>query len=352
MRSSKLIPPALFTAFITSQLVACGGTMVNVQRTMPAEVNLSGYTRVAIGGASGQGGEELVADITQALFDTKRFEVLDRAHLRELMKEQDLSASGAISDDTAVSIGNMIGSAALLIGEVSDYNYNERLDTRRQTCVRKERLAGCKGTSKKCTVNKNYPCVKYTRVAKASLRAAFKLLDTTTGKVLAVKNLDANKSQTRNATDSQPAPFNSREPWLASCREEVVASFMKVIAPYKVNIRVELLDDGDLPELEMGNNMAKIGNWQKAIGHYNDAVAKAGGNPDISPEVKAKAHYNLGIGLGYSGRYNDGIGQLETAYGLDPDEKIQAQVQKIKKFKEDAARLAEQEAGAFDDGQS
>lgn len=323
---SKLLVGAGLMAF-----AACANTRVAVPRMAPAEVNLAGYKRVAIGGIGGDGAEKIVVDLTAALFETKRFDVLDRQHLHEVVKEQDFGVSGRVSDESAVSIGQMIGSAALVVGDVLSSDYKE--DVRQ--------------ANRKCTKDgKVYDCVEYTRTASARMGVAFKIIDTETGKILVAKNLEAAKTRSVSSHDQVPGALDASDDLLKACRAQLVGDFVKVVAPYQVNVVVELLDDGDLPELEVGNNFARLGNWNDAIAQYSAALAKAEADPEISAETRAKAHYNLGVGFGYSGRYDAGVAELEKAFSLDPDDRYMAQIATIKKFKEDDARLAEQRAGA------
>jgi hypothetical protein len=310
---------------------ACAGTTVFVPRLSPAEINLASYKRLAVGGVSGPGGEAVVDDLTQALVGTQLFEVLDRKSLGAVLKEQQLSVSGLVSDETAVSVGNMIGAAALLVGEVNVYDYGENVVAEDQQCAKDGKLV---------------PCKNYTRTANAKVTAGFKVMDTKTGKVLAAKTLQSNDQRVARATDVEPPPVNAKDETLAACRKRVVEDFMKVIAPYKISVEVHLKDDGDLPTLETGNNFAKIGNWASAIEQYRMALDKAEKTPDIKPKVKAKALYNLGIGLGYSGHYDDGVAELEKAYSLTPEDTIADQIARIKQFKLDDAKLAEQKKSA------
>lgn len=344
LRTSRWLS-LLSIAAMSGQTWACA-TTITVSRMKPAEINLAGYTRVAVGDLRGPGGQELVAEVTAALFASKRFEVLDRQHLSNIVKEQDLGASGAISEETAATIGQLIGSAALLVGEVSEYSYNESQDQQESTC--RESYKDKDGK----TQHKDVPCITYWRRAKARVAATFQVIDTTTGRVLASKNMTAKRQQDVSRVNEWPPPINAGGPWLAACRKQVVSRFMKVIAPYQVTVKVKLLDDGDLPDLEIGNNFATIGNWAKAIESYRRALGAAKMNPKIKPGEVAKVHYNLGVGLGYSGQYDEGIGALETSYGLDPDADTKVQIDKLREFKSDDARLKEQEAGAVDAGMS
>jgi tetratricopeptide (TPR) repeat protein len=326
---TRLKALGLFTAMGLAQ--ACANTVVYVPRTSPAEINLARYKRLAIGGIGGQDGEKVAPDLTQALMETKSFEVLDRQHLNELMKEQDFQISGRVSDDSAVSIGQIIGSSALLVGDVTDTDYAEKVTKSEEKCSKEGKLV---------------PCTKHTRTGTAHLAIAFKLLDTESGKILAAKTVESSAGQSTSAYDIAPAPFDQREAWLAACRKNVVHDFMKVIAPYDVQVGVELLDDGDLPELEVGNNYAKMGKWLDAIAQYTAALTRAEKDPDIDMKDRAKAIYNLGVGLAYSGRYDEGIAELERAYATTAEDSYLAQIARVKQFKDDDARLAEQRASA------
>ncbi|MEO0814402.1 MAG: tetratricopeptide repeat protein, partial [Myxococcota bacterium] len=151
-------------------------------------------------------------------------------------------------------------------------------------------------------------------------------------------------------TDTPPPPIDRAEPLFAQCRTELVKEFMRVIAPYKENVLVVLATDGDLPQLEQGNNFAKIGNWGKARGLYDQALAATANNPDYDAEQRSKALFNLGIAHGYAGEYDRGISLLEDAYALNPDGETQRQIGLIRRFKKDDLELAEQKKGNYDAG--
>jgi hypothetical protein len=61
--------------------------------------------------------------LTTALAETGRFVVLERAKLQEVMDEQDLGASGRVTQQTAVQQGQLLGVQALITGGITEYNY-------------------------------------------------------------------------------------------------------------------------------------------------------------------------------------------------------------------------------------
>src|SRR5688500_11250422 len=107
-------------------LSACSRTVFQVPRMRPAEVNLAAHKRLALGGIAGEGGERVVAALTDALVAAQRFEVLDRQHLHAVFKEQDFGTSGRVADDTAISVGQMTGATVLLVGDVVQSVYDEK----------------------------------------------------------------------------------------------------------------------------------------------------------------------------------------------------------------------------------
>ncbi|MEO0460738.1 MAG: CsgG/HfaB family protein [Myxococcota bacterium] len=316
---------------------------IRVPKMNPAEVNLAGYRRVGVGTIRGKGGEEIRADLTTALVRTGRFDVLERQELDALIEEQDLGASGRFDDETVASIGHLLGTAAIVLGAIGDADYTESLRREKKTCSRKERDPK---TKKERTVN--YRCDEYVRTARAALRANLKVVDTESGLVLAAKTLNSSVSDQAVDQFRKPAPFDAKETWLAQCRARIIAKFMRVIAPYETEVFVRLKEDGDLPQLERGNNYAKIGNWRAARDSYLAARAVATNDAEIEPDQRAKVLYNLGVAVGYSGSFDEAIQLLEESYILDPDSYTEREIHRMREFKLDAERLEKQRRGAVE----
>ncbi|MEO1172597.1 MAG: tetratricopeptide repeat protein, partial [Myxococcota bacterium] len=193
-----------------------------------------------------------------------------------------------------------------------------------------------------------YPCIEYIRRASADLSVNLKVVDTESGLVLAAKTVGGQRTNQKSAKENEPLPFNAKARWLAACRTEAVKTFMRVIAPYQENVRVTLKDDSDFPNLERGNNFAKIGNWADARRAYSTAQQNAANTPDVDDDVKAKILYNLGIAAGYAGDYDQGLRMLGQSYALDPDPGTEAQIRTLKQFKSDDARLEQQRRDAVE----
>lgn len=308
---------------------ACGTTSITVTRRAPAEINLRPGTTVAVATLEGEGGDVLAEALTQALVGTQRFQVVERRRLDAALQELQLSASGHVSDDTAMSFGNMTGAQTLVIGRVVKADHQENLSERTESCMKDDGMGECQ---------------RRTRTGVAQLVAALQVIETESGKVLAAKSFEEREERSTEAVDAEPPPVASREDLLGACRDALVRRFVAVVSPHDKQVQVVLLEDGELPELETGNNFARIGNWEAAAERYQSALTKAEQAP-LSPAQTAKALYNLGVALGYSGAFDEGIGYVERAYGLDPDPLYHQQRDTLRAFKDEDARLRDQEGG-------
>jgi curli biogenesis system outer membrane secretion channel CsgG len=66
-------------------------------------------------------GEGMRDMLTTALFKSKRFALLERAILDEVMKEQDLAASGRVQQGTGAATGGIVGADLIVAGAVTEF---------------------------------------------------------------------------------------------------------------------------------------------------------------------------------------------------------------------------------------
>ncbi len=100
--------------------------LINVKR--PAEVNLKGYEKIAVSSLTGQNKQhanDVADEIASAMFETKRFEVLDRQHIDKILSEQKLGLSGLIDENSAPELGKITGTAAMVFGRIQTDEYKE-----------------------------------------------------------------------------------------------------------------------------------------------------------------------------------------------------------------------------------
>jgi len=63
--------------------------------------------------------------LTTALFDSKRFILVERKALMDIQAEQALGTTGATSADSAAGAGKLLGAQALIRGAVTEFTYNQ-----------------------------------------------------------------------------------------------------------------------------------------------------------------------------------------------------------------------------------
>ncbi|MFP3090969.1 CsgG/HfaB family protein [Treponema sp. TIM-1] len=67
-------------------------------------------------------GEFAVEELTLLLVNVKKYSIVDRRHLELIRAEQRFQLSGEVDDDTAVSIGRLMGAAMVITGSISPYH--------------------------------------------------------------------------------------------------------------------------------------------------------------------------------------------------------------------------------------
>ena len=118
----------LSTATALGLLAACGTVTVRVPVMKPAEINMAPYRSVGLGEITQSGyaaGSTVIASLVeQALVETGRFQVVDRQHMDQVMRELQLSASDLADSSKAAKLGQLVTAGALVYGSV-DEKYKE-----------------------------------------------------------------------------------------------------------------------------------------------------------------------------------------------------------------------------------
>lgn len=307
-------------------MTSCAAKLT-VPRLKPAEINLSSYKQVTVFPFKGPHGREISDTLTEHLFESDRFDVLERSNLDRILREQNLSMSDVSDPGSSVKLGKIMGSSALIFGQVYKRKYTQKRSSTKATC----REDG-----------KKYTCRRYKVKGQWHLRVGFKMVDTATGKIIATKVVEESKSKSKSKREERPEVTWDKENVFGALQNSLIDRFMRMIAPYTVYIDVKLFDDDDLPWLESGIKFAEGGDWKTAIDMFESAVAEAERNPDIDQELRARAHYNLGVAYGYSGQYDKAVETLKQACKLNPEDVFFVELKKIKQFKLDAERLRAQ----------
>ncbi|NQS97237.1 MAG: tetratricopeptide repeat protein [candidate division Zixibacteria bacterium] len=302
-------------------LAGCATTSMMITVKRPAEVNLKGYEKIAIGTISGTDSRDIEDALTTELFASGRFEVLDRNHLQQILREHNLNLTGAIDQTTAAELGKFIGTAVLVFGRVQTNKTDDNV------------TKGEPWQDKKGGWHQNY-----TREVNHILKVNLQIVDMQTAKILAVRNLTAEKSAKKYADKKTPEEIDYT-PLKSACIHKIISDFMKTIAPYDIQLKATFQKDKNLPEVESAITQLKIGEWDEALNLFRKAVDKQG----LDPKIQAKAYYNLGLAQMYGGIYEESLKNLKKAMSLQPNNKMYQKVfTQCKDEKDKADKLEEQ----------
>ena len=328
MRKCWIIHSMLIFALVMMViLTSCGTTSMNIRVKRPAEVNLKGYQKIAIGDMVNPNNkvdkhsQDLSDEFTSTLFKSGYFEVLDRQHLAKILEEQGLGQTGLIDESSAAQIGKIIGVAVFVYGRIQDDKYSENTS---------------KGDPTKDKEGKTHQ--KFYRDGAYNLMVNVKLIDTQTAKILAVKTLSSKKTQ-RTTADNSQAPKIDPNLLFRQCVNDISSQFMKLVAPHEVVVKASFEKDDKLPEVKQAISFFKIGEWDDGVALLQKATEK----PKLKNEVRAKAFYNMGLAQTYSGDFDNALANLKKALELNPkSSRYQRAITNAKAEREKAEKLKEQ----------
>lgn len=309
MRKSKvLISVAVLSLLI---LTSCAPS-VKVAVTRPAEINLIGIKRVAMGDIEGNTGVPLSDILTQKLFESGRYEVMDRQHMNVLMREHNLKLSGVVDEQTSVKIGGLLGIQALILGS-SNGQYNQRTEI---------------GNAYKCS-KPGGVCRDYKKIAQGRINTTVKVVDLKTGKIIAIRNFADEDSDSKWEANEWP-PDLDRGIIMGNILNMTANKFMRMIAPYTDYVNVEF-EDSKIPEVKAGIVTAQSGQWDSACVQFKNAVSS---NP-----TDAAAWYNLGLAYMYSYQFDDAIQAFNKANVLKPSSKYAQEIANCNRLRGEKKKL-------------
>lgn len=305
----------LLFIFVMAFLTSCAPS-ARIPILKPAEINLRGIDKIAVGDINGNIGPSVADLLTSRLFESDKFTVVDRQNLDRIMREHRLNLSGAVDTDTAAKIGKLIGAACLITG-----NANMKYELKRW-----------KGKPWQDKEGKWHQSYNVKGIAKVN--STLKVIGLTTGQILAVKSIPKEASDSDWENNKWPAnPDKDRI--VSSAVNSMIDTFMKMIAPYTVYIQVKF-EKSKLPESEAGANFAKQGLWKDALEQFKSAKDKAPTEPG--------SWYNLGLAYEYNFMYRQAIEAFKEANKIKPSGKYITEISNVKRLQASRKKLEQQGA--------
>ena len=296
-------------------LIESCSSVAKIPVTRPAEINLTGIKRVAIGNIEGDTGLVLSDLLSQKLFESGHYEVLDRQNINALLREHNLNLKGAINKQTSIKLGGLLGASALIFGK-SNGQYRQ---------INKV------GDPYNCSKNGRV-CRTYTKTGEGRVNATLRVVDLQTGKIIAIKSYAGEDSDSVLVVNGWPS--NPDETGIIYKILNTIANkFMKMVAPYTEYVSVKF-ENSNTPGVEAGIIAAQAGQWDSASVQFKNAVNT---NPN-----DAAAWFNLGLAYMYTNQFDDSIQALNKSNGLNPSSKSVQEISNCKRLKADRKKLSGQ----------
>jgi tetratricopeptide (TPR) repeat protein len=302
--------------------VVTGGPEASIARVEPAAEDLPSVTTIALGSIEGKPEDtgNIAGVLGEALSRSQRFDVAERDRLDLLAKENGCSAQ------EVSCVAKALPASAIVLGRVTQAAYRENVDSSSYDCKRN---------------GKDAKCVTRTRKGTARVAADLRLVETASGKVLVQRRIMKTEQAETRADDDQPEAIDSGA-LIERARAGVARDFFAALSPHEVYEQVPLEHDGDLPDLDRGNDLMKQQDVAGAVVAYQRAAKAAEANTSLDKNVKAKAYYCLAVGLAGQQQYEAALTEIGRAQNLAPNEDWAKLAERITAWKAAAAAAARQ----------
>lgn len=250
---------------------------------------------------------ELADALTADLVQSRQVEVVDRAHLDAVLKEQELGASGYVEPATIAKLGKLLGPSVLVIVNVN------RSDVSRNQSSKEERSTDYK--TKQETVRH-----KRTSITSLDFSATVQVVDLSTGRVFGAQRLEDTPSLSNTSYDGYPAyPRDSDVRRLAF--ETAKVKVLRMLLAWSEVRKLTFFDD-DTFGMARAHDRLKAGDLRGALDLALDGLDQSKRDKGQKPKYYPRAHYNVGIIHFIQGRYEDALPYLRTALDMQSDASI------------------------------
>lgn len=263
--------------------------------------------RLAFAPARDLNSRELVDALTADLVQSRQVEVVDRAHLDAILKEQELGASGYIEPATIAKLGKLLGPSVLVIANVN------RSDLSRNQSTKEERVRDYK--TKQDTI-------RHKRTATTSLdfSATVQVVDLSTGRVFGAQRLEDAPSLSNSSYDGIPAyPRDAEVRRLAF--ETAKVRVLRMLLAWSEVRKLTFFDD-EVFGMARAHQRLKAGDVRGALDLALEGLEQSRRDKGQKPKYYPRAEYNVGIIRFIQGQYEEALPALRAALDMQPDASI------------------------------
>ena len=264
---------------------------VEVAVTHPPGLGLK-IARLAFAPAADANSRELADALTADLVQSGQVEVVDRAHLDAVLKEQELGASGYIEPATIAKLGKLLGPSALVIVNVN------RSDLSHTQATKEERSTDYK--TKQEVVR-----LRRTSITSLDFSATVQVVDLSTGRVFGAQRLEDTPSLVNSSYDGWPAyPRDADVRRLAF--ETAKGKVLRMLLPWSETRKLTFFDDSVFG-MDRAHERLKAGDLRGAQELAETGLAQSKADKGQKPKYYPRAYYNLGIIRFAQGQYDEAL---------------------------------------------
>lgn len=250
---------------------------------------------------------ELVDALTADLVQSRQVEVVDRAHLDAVLKEQELGASGYVEPATIARLGKLLGPSVLVIVNVN------RSDLSRTQAAKEERSTDYK-------TKKEIVRLKRTATTSLDFSATVQVVDLSTGRVFGAQRLEDAPSLSNSSYDGFPAhPRDSDVRRLAF--ETAKVKVLRLLLAWSEVRKLTFFDD-EVFGMGRAHERLKARDTRGALDLALDGLDQSRRDRGQKPKYYPRAEYNVGIIRFIQGQYEEALPHLRAALDLQPDASI------------------------------
>ena len=300
--------------------MGCGSTGVWIEQVEKARVPLPGIHRIGVmdfadAEKSPGSGRAAASTLVSQLHGERYFELVERSQIMKVMDEQAFSLTGAVDEQTAATVGQILGVQAIVVGDVMAYNVEERSEKKKE-----KRKVKTEEKEEEEEVEILY------RRKSGTVAINYRVVEVETGKVIVAETKKATYYRQieegawsevdkvisfLSVLTGRSGGLPDGSVILANLLEDVTAQFAATISPHRVRRR-KILEESENEYTRKGVKLAQKGLWSDAMVAWKKAI-------EVAPADGA-AHNNLGIAYERAGMYEKAREEYEAAVRLDPDQ--------------------------------
>jgi tetratricopeptide (TPR) repeat protein len=288
---------------------------VTISYTKPAQVDLKGIKRIAVGGVLGPVAhipESVIikTDLESAIYNSGRFELVEKKLTADSLTRIGFVYNALFDETSASKLAKTIPDSVLVFAIITDYQEGTKVDT------------ASDGT-------------KY-RTNFVDIYGEFQMIESETGHLIATKRLRGYASEQIQLSNSlllnAVNTVGSYQQIHTAAQAQIANEFIKMIVPYPASDTVKLAKGR--PESQTGGRYIAANNWDAAIQTLEGGLAAYPNDHQIM--------YNLGIAYQYTYQFDKAVPMLEKAYATGGKKMYVRQLESCKQMQAEQARLQQQ----------